>query len=73
MLKKERLERLISAIDGAVKGENVMTEKNWNEFLGQFFHCYEDENGNRPCDNGCVCDNCMTDEAIKNWEDFHKE
>lgn len=50
-----------------------MTEKNWNEFLNQFFHCYEDENGNRPCDNGCVCDNCMTDEDIKNWEDFHKE
>lgn len=44
-----------------------MTEKNWNEFLNQFFHCYADEDGNRPCDN------CMTDEAIKNWEDFHKE
>ena len=31
-LKKERLERLISAIDGAVKGENVMTAFNNSEF-----------------------------------------
>ena len=31
-LKKERLERLISALDSAVKGENVMTAFNSNEF-----------------------------------------
>ena len=31
-LKKERLERLISAIDGAVKGENVMTAFDNGEF-----------------------------------------
>ena len=31
-LKKERLERLISAIDGAVKGENVMTAFDNREF-----------------------------------------
>ena len=31
-LKKERLERLISAIDGAVKGENVMNAFNNSEF-----------------------------------------
>ena len=31
-LKKERLERLISAIDGAVKGENVMTAFDNKEF-----------------------------------------
>jgi DNA-binding transcriptional MerR regulator len=32
MLKKERLERLISAIEGAMKGENVMTAFDNNEF-----------------------------------------
>ena len=32
MLKKERLERLISAIDGAVKGENIMTAFDNSEF-----------------------------------------
>ena len=32
ILKKERLERLISAIDGAVKGENVMTAFDNSEF-----------------------------------------
>ena len=31
-LKKERLERLISALDGAVKGENVMTAFDNSEF-----------------------------------------
>ena len=31
-LKKERLERLISAIDGAIKGENVMKAFDNNEF-----------------------------------------
>ena len=31
-LKKERLERIISAIDGAVKGENVMTAFDNSEF-----------------------------------------
>ena len=31
-LKKERLERLIAAIDGAVKGENVMSAFHNNEF-----------------------------------------
>lgn len=32
VLKKERLERLIAAIDGAVKGENVMTAFDNSEF-----------------------------------------
>ena len=32
MLKKERLERLISAIEGAMKGENVMTAFENSEF-----------------------------------------
>ena len=32
ILKKERLERLISAIDGAVRGENVMTAFDNSEF-----------------------------------------
>ena len=32
MLKKERLERLISAIDGAVKGENIMSAFDNSEF-----------------------------------------
>ena len=37
-LKKERLERLISAIDGAMKGENVM-----NAFNNSEFEKYKDE------------------------------
>ncbi len=40
-LKKERLERLISAIDGAVKGENVMKAFNNSEFEKYKFEAKE--------------------------------
>lgn len=33
----------------------------YNEFLSR----YEDGVGNRPCDNGCMCDKCMTPELEK--------
>lgn len=41
----------------------------YNEFLDRFCGCHEDEVGNRPCDNGCMCDKCMTDEMIKLWKE----
>lgn len=31
-----------------------------------------DEVGNRPCDNGAVCDRCMTDEACNMWDEYEK-
>lgn len=31
----------------------------YNRWLAQVCHCYQDEVGNRPCDNGCMCDRCM--------------
>lgn len=30
----------------------------WDEVLREYCHCYKDDKGNRPCDNGCVCDRC---------------
>ena len=41
---------------------------NYNEFLSRFCGCYPDSEGNHPCDNGAICDRCMTEEAIKTWE-----
>lgn len=41
----------------------------YNEFLSRFCGCHEDEVDNRPCDNGCMCDKCMTDEMIKLWKE----
>lgn len=35
----------------------------WDEILRKFCGCYADEAGNRPCDNGLLCDRCMTDEV----------
>lgn len=35
----------------------------WDEFLNVEFGCYADEYGNRPCDNGALCDRC-SDEKI---------
>ena len=37
----------------------------WIELLDTF--CSKDAFGNRPCDNGCLCDRCMYD-----WEINHK-
>lgn len=45
----------------------IMTNKKlintWDEFLNLEFGCYADEYGNRPCDNGALCDRC-SDEKI---------
>lgn len=52
-----------------------MTEAKWdylrNQFLAIQYHCYEDENGNRPCDNGAICDACTTQEAQDSWHHFY--
>ena len=48
----------------------IMTTKQlikaWDEFLNTEFGCYADENGNRPCDNGALCDRC-SDEKINKF------
>ena len=33
----------------------------WDETLAETVCCYADEVGNRPCDNGCMCDKCSAD------------
>lgn len=48
------------------EGSIIMT---YNEFLSRFCGCYKDEVGNRPCDNGCMCDKCMTPEFEKLWKE----
>lgn len=48
------------------KGACLMT---YNEFLDRFCGCHEDKVGNRPCDNGCMCDKCMTPELEKLWKE----
>ena len=37
----------------------------WINFLMDELKCYADENGNRPCDNGAICDRCSTEEIYK--------
>lgn len=32
----------------------------WDKVLREYCHCYADAVGNRPCDNGAICDRCMT-------------
>lgn len=27
----------------------------YSRYLSEICHCYADENGNRPCDNGAIC------------------
>ena len=37
----------------------------WDAVLREFCGCYPDAEGNRPCDNGALCDRCMTEEIQK--------
>ena len=34
----------------------------WDDYLKKAYNCHPDCNGNRPCDNGMLCDRCH-DEA----------
>ena len=43
--------------------------KLWEEFRAEQYHCYPDENGNYPCDNGYPCDRCNDDAT---WGNFKK-
>lgn len=33
----------------------------YDSILASTCGCYKDEVGNRPCDNGCICDRCSAD------------
>lgn len=35
----------------------------WEDFLNEYCGCSCDEVGNRPCDNGALCDRCQTQES----------
>ena len=37
----------------------------WDEFRNVECRCYADENGNRPCDNGALCDRCSDEKFYK--------
>ena len=52
---------------------NSQLFEKWDKFLRVCCNCHADENGNRPCDNGFVCDFCMTEEMKKMWENFKED
>lgn len=43
----------------------------YSRYLSEICHCYADENGNRPCDNGAICDRC--DQQEISFDDWHCE
>lgn len=45
----------------------------WNEVLQKVCGCYADAVGNRPCDNGMLCDKCMTDEVQRIYKSKLKQ
>ena len=59
------------------KGIDTMTNKElfklWEEFRAEQFNCYPDENGNYPCDNGELCDQCCTCEAIRRFSNWKRQ
>lgn len=38
--------------------------KAYDKFLQERHNCYADENGNRPCDNGKICNTCKDDKNL---------
>ena len=46
---------------------NKQLLENWDEFLNVECGCYVDEYGNRPCDNGALCDRCSDEKLYKNF------
>ena len=44
-----------------MKSETFLRQLAWEETLAETVGCYADEVGNRPCDNGCMCDKCSAD------------
>lgn len=59
----------------AVKVKAMITKKEyferWERFLVEYCHCYADDNGNRPCNNGVVC--CYCDSMIGIfWDEINK-
>lgn len=47
--------------------------KAYEKFLATYCGCYTDEIGNRPCDNGALCDRCMTKEMQAIWEKIKED
>lgn len=40
----------------------------YSRYLNEVYHCYADESGNRPCDNGAICDRCEQQEiSFSDW------
>ena len=39
--------------------QNYQTIKIWDRVLKEYCHCYPDEVGNHPCDNGSWCTRCL--------------
>jgi len=49
-----------------------MTKNLWKIFLNQNF-CSENLVGNRPCDNGQICDKCQANWASEAFKKFKNE
>ena len=45
----------------------------WDKVLREYCHCYPDIVGNRPCDNGCLCDRCMSKDVKEIYNSLLKE
>ena len=45
----------------------------WDKVLREYCHCYPDAVGNRPCDNGCLCDRCMSKDVKEIYNSLLKK
>jgi hypothetical protein len=42
----------------------------WDKFLNETGICVSGYGGNRPCDNGCPCDRCMSEWITTRYENW---
>ena len=65
LLTKSRNRGIIVSEREVITMTNKQLINAWDEFLSVEFGCYADENGNRPCDNGALCDRCSDEKFYK--------
>lgn len=67
LLTKSRNRDIIISEREVIIMTNQKSIKAWDEFLNVECGCYADEYGNRPCDNGALCDRCLDEKLYENF------
>lgn len=48
---------------------NIEIFNSWGKFLAEEYNCHPDQNGNYPCDNGGMCNQCLQERTIQKFRE----